>query len=109
MCFSSEQKGGAARVMSETYNEGCGDWSNQSINTTLRDLVSCVNRYNELKPERFEDIDTPFVIAEFGCATGAASIIPLKAIISAVRKIQPEMPIQVFLNDLPENHHSLVI
>lgn len=95
--------------MSETYNEGCGDWSNQSITTTLRDLVGCVNRYHELKPERFEDIDTPFVIAEFGCATGAASTIPLKAIISAVRKIQPEMPIQVFLNDLPENHHSLVI
>jgi hypothetical protein len=56
-------------------------------------LVACVNRYYELKPERFEDLDTPFVIAEFGCATGAASVIPLKAIIQAVRKIQPDMPI----------------
>jgi SAM dependent carboxyl methyltransferase len=51
----------------------------------------------------------PFVIAEFGCATGAASVLPLKTIISAVRKFSPEMPIQVFLNDLPENHHSLAI
>ena len=51
----------------------------------------------------------PFVIAEFGCATGAASVLPLKKIISAVRKFSPEMPIQVFLNDLPENHHSLAI
>jgi hypothetical protein len=26
--FAAEQKGGAARVMSEAYNESCGDWSN---------------------------------------------------------------------------------
>lgn len=107
--ISSDTKSGAARVMSEAYNESCGDWSNESINTTIRDLVACVQRYHELNPARFDDTDLPFVIAEFGCATGAASVIPLKAIITAVRKIQPEMPIQVFLNDLPENHHSLVI
>lgn len=91
--MSSDSKSGAARVMSEAYNESCGDWSNQSINTTIRDLTDCVKRYHELNPARFDDIDTPFVIAEFGCATGAASVIPLKAIITAVRKFQPEMPI----------------
>ena len=96
-------------MMSDIYNEACGDWSNQSITTTMRDLVACVNRYYALNPARFDDTDTPFVIAEYGCATGAASVLPLKAIISAVRKISPEMPIQVFLNDLPENNHSLVI
>lgn len=95
--------------MSEAYNESCGDWSNVSISTTQRDLVACVHRYHDLNPARFDDIETPFVIAEFGCATGAASVLPLKAIIQAVRKIQPEMPIQIFLNDLPENHHSLAI
>lgn len=79
--------------MSEAYNESCGDWSNMSITTTQKDLIACVNRYYELKPQRFDDLDTPFVIAEFGCATGAASVIPLKAIIQAVRKIQPDMPI----------------
>ena len=67
--------------MSEAYNEGCADWSNMSITTTQRDLVACVNRYHELSPARFLDTDTPFVIAEFGCATGAASVLPLKAII----------------------------
>jgi hypothetical protein len=95
--------------MSEAYNESCGDWSNVSISTTEKDLVACVTRYNELDPARFEDTDSPFVIAEFGCATGAASVLPLKMIIEAVRKISPDMPIQVFLNDLPENHHSLAI
>ncbi len=84
---------GSARVMSEAYNESCGDWSNVSISTTQNDLVACVNRYHELKPERFEDTDLPFVIAEFGCATGAASVLPLKTIIQAVRQISPEMPI----------------
>ena len=79
--------------MSEAYNESCGDWSNQSITTTIRDLTACVTRYHLLNPSRFDDIETPFVIAEYGCATGAASVIPLKAIIKAVRKIQPEMPI----------------
>ena len=67
--FQSDQKGGAARVMSELYNEACGDWSNQSITTTMRDLVACVNRYHSLNPARFDDTETPFVIAEFGCAT----------------------------------------
>lgn len=103
------QQKGAARVMSETYNDDAADWSNVSISTTQKDLISCVNRYHEINPSRFEDTDLPFVIAEFGCATGAASVLPLKVIIQAVRKIQPEMPIQVFLNDLPENHHSLAI
>jgi hypothetical protein len=106
---NSPLKKGTARVMSEAYNESCGDWSNVSISTTQSDLIACVARYHELKPERFEDTELPFVIAEFGCATGAASVLPLKTIIQAVRQISPDMPIQIFLNDLPENHHSLAI
>lgn len=90
--FSPAQKG-LARVMSETYNEGCGDWSDLSIKTTENDLAECVKRYHELNPGRFEDTDLPFTIAEFGCATGANSVLPLKIIIGAVRKFSPEMPI----------------
>lgn len=82
-----------ARVMDEQYNESCTDWSNVSINATMKDLTDCVERYHKLSPERFEKTDTPFIIAEFGCATGAASVLPLKAIIDAVRRIQPEMSI----------------
>jgi len=40
-----------------------------------------------LNPKRFDDIESPFVIAEFGCATGAASVLPLQIIINEVRKI----------------------
>lgn len=42
--ISPAQKG-LARVMSETYNEGCTDWSNSSIYTTELDLIECVMRY----------------------------------------------------------------
>lgn len=76
-----------ARVMDEQYNESCTDWSNVSINATMKDLTDCVKRYHSLNPERFENPNTPFIIAEFGCATGAASVLPLKAIIDAVRAI----------------------
>jgi hypothetical protein len=107
--LNSPLQKGTARVMSEAYNESCGDWSNVSISTTQNDLVASVKRYHQLAPERFEDTDLPFVVAEFGCATGAASVLPLKTIIQAVRELSPDMPIQIFLNDLPENHHSLAI
>lgn len=49
----------------------------------------------------------PFVIADFGCATGASSIVPLKALINAARKIAPHLTIQVFLEDLPENRFDI--
>lgn len=81
----------AARVMTEEYNESCGDWSNVSIATSSGDLVECILRYHRLNPQRFEDAETPFVVAEFGCATGAASVLPLRIIINTVRNIQPEM------------------
>jgi SAM dependent carboxyl methyltransferase len=95
--------------MDEEYNEACADWSNVSIMTTMNDLTACVERYHKLSPERFEDLENPFIIAEYGCATGAASVLPLMAIIDAIRRINSEMSIQVILNDLPENHHSLAI
>ena len=99
----------AARVMTEEYNESCGDWSNESIFKCAADLKGCVTHYHRACPKRFEDVDQPFVVAEFGCATGAASVVPLRYIIEAVREIQPLMVFQIYLNDLPENHHSLAI
>lgn len=100
---------GAARVMHEEYNNTVTGWVHESIKATLDDLASCVNRYHELNPQRFEEGPdaTPFVIADFGCATGASSIVPLKALIEAVRKIAPSLTIQIYLEDLPENRFDL--
>jgi SAM dependent carboxyl methyltransferase len=106
--MESEQK--AARVMHEEYNETVTGWVHESIAATLEDLTNCVQKYHELNPQRFDDsADTqqPFVIADFGCATGASSIVPLRALITAVRKIAPKLTIQVYLEDLPENRFDI--
>ena len=44
----------------------------------------------------------PFTICDYGCTDGGASVPPLKTIIEAVRAINSEIPIQIYLNDLPE-------
>ena len=103
----SEQK--AARVMHEEYNETVSAWVHESIAATLADLADTVDRYYEACPSRFaEGPDAqPFVIADFGCATGASSVVPLRALIDAVRKKAPSLTIQVYLEDLPENRFDL--
>lgn len=73
--------------MHEEYNETVTGWVHESIAATLDDLTACVDKYYKMSPERFEDVHNPFVIADFGCATGASSIVPLKALITAVRNI----------------------
>lgn len=55
----------------------------------------------ERNSERFMDITQPFVIADFGTADGMNSVKLFKAIIEQVRDYSPEMPIIIYLNDLP--------
>jgi len=97
----------AARVMHEDYNNTVAGWVGASIDTTLPDLIKCVELLFEKDPSRFEDLSNPFSIADFGCATGASSIKPLRAIIDKVRSINPKLQVQVYLNDLPENRFDL--
>lgn len=95
--------------MHEEYNNTVTAWVHESIDATLEDLTNCVQKYYELNPHRFDDSPEtqPFVIADFGCATGASSIVPLKALITAVRKIAPKLTVQIFLEDLPENRFDI--
>jgi len=95
--------------MHEEYNNTVTGWVHESIAATLDDLASCVEKYHEQNPKRFEDGPDaqPFVIADFGCATGASSIVPLRALITAVRKIAPTLTVQVYLEDLPENRFDI--
>jgi hypothetical protein len=46
------------------------------------------------------------VIAEFGCALGLTSVLPLRAIIQAVREKNPDIEFLIMINDLPENNHG---
>ena len=51
---------------------------------------------------RFKDISTVFTLCDYGCTNGGSSILPLRALIQKIRELSPEMPIQIYLNDLPE-------
>jgi len=86
---TEEQK--AARVMHEGYNDTVAGWVNESIEATLPELLNCINKMYEKNPQRFLDNDNPIAIADFGCATGASSIKPLRCIIDRVKEINPEI------------------
>ena len=98
-----------ALAMNDTYNESVGDWSMESVNMTINEFKSMVAKINLENPERFKNIDVPFAIAEFGCATGASSTAPLITLIEEIRLLSPDMPISIYLNDMPDNHHQLAI
>lgn len=97
---SAQGAGGAARLMSPVYNEAVVEWSIAS--QSQEDFRACVIRYHLANPARFMNVSQPFTICDYGCTDGGASVPPLRTIISAVRLINPDMPIQVYLNDLPE-------
>lgn len=81
----------AARVMHEDYNKTVAGWVNESIEATLPDLIKCVDMLYEKNPTRFENKGEPISIADFGCATGASSIKPLRAIIDRIKQINPDL------------------
>lgn len=97
----------ASRVMHEGYNDSVAGWVNESLLATLPELLKCVNMLYEKNPKRFEDTNNPISIADFGCATGASSVKPLRTVIDRIKEINPEMQVQVYLNDLPENRFDL--
>jgi hypothetical protein len=55
---------------------------------------------------RLNDI---FVIADYGVATGYVAVYILEVLIKEIRDFSPKLPIAIYLNDLPENHHEIAI
>lgn len=96
----------AARPMSSSYNESVCDWTKGFIQPSLKELENAILK---MPDDRFQKVDEPFAVAEFGCSTGAASITTLSTIIKAVRTKNYKMPIIIYLNDLPSNHHELAL
>lgn len=89
MNSTEDQK--AARVMHEDYNNTVAGWVGESIDTTMPELAKCVDSLYEKNPKRFEDLTKPFSIADFGCATGASSVKPLKTIIDKIKAYNPDL------------------
>lgn len=96
----------AARPMSSTYNESVCDWTKRFIEPSLKEIENAILK---MPDDRFQKVEEPFAVAEFGCSTGAASITTLTTVIKAVRSKNSKMPIIIYLNDLPSNHHELAL
>ena len=73
--------------MHDDYNESVGEWSQESVNMTIGEYTKMIENIHAKNPDRFNNIDVPFAIAEFGCATGSSSIQPLIVMIQEIRKI----------------------
>jgi len=92
--------------MSENYNETVSRWTRQIINKSLSHIEKVIY---SIPAERFTQVNQPFVVAEFGCSTGASSVETLDIIIKTVRSRSSQVPIIIYLNDLPDNHHALAL
>jgi hypothetical protein len=90
-----------AKPMSHDYNEKVACWTFECIKQSLEPIKKALLQMNEDDPFRFQLLNEPFVIAEFGVATGYSSIQTLCTIIETVRELNPELPITIYLNDLP--------
>ena len=60
-------------------------------------------------PDRFASSETPFAIADLGCADGTNSVPIFDLVISLIREMNPDFPINIFLNDTPSNDFSLAM
>jgi hypothetical protein len=96
----------SAKPMSNDYNEKVACWTFECTKMSLEPIEKALQT---IPKARFDDIKNPFVIAEYGCATGFGSIKTFATLIKSIKTVNPKMPITIYLNDLPSNHHEIAI
>jgi hypothetical protein len=90
--------------------EHYGDTSEQikdSVTATIQEVRLLVSIYHNRNPQRFREIEVPMVIVDYGCATGELTIEPFVVMIEEIRKIEENMPIKLYLQDLPQNRFDI--
>ena len=97
------------KTVDRDFNENVSSWTLQFIKDSYPGIESAIATMAKTNPARFNDTKTPFTVAEYGCATGKASVRSLISVIRAVRAVNSLMPITIYLNDLPNNHHEIAI
>ena len=70
-------------------------------------LEKAITEMNEKFPKRLADSSIPVNIADLGCSTGCNSLDTLETCISAIRQINPDMPINIYLEDTPANDFNI--
>jgi hypothetical protein len=78
----------------------------QAILGVLPSILRAVDEIQKETPTRFNDINTPFTIADLGCASGTNTLVFLTPVIDKIRGLNKDLPIVVYLNDLPVNNFS---
>lgn len=99
----------SAKPMGEDYNETTARWSLECGRFSIEPMRNALKQMQKEDPERFMRLNETFVIADYGVATGFASIEALCTLIQGIREFSPKLPIAIYLNDLPENHHEIAI
>jgi len=74
----------------------------QMIKNCIGKATAAIEDMQMKNQVRFSMMNEPFTVADLGAASGKNSIPIYKAVIETVRKINPELPIILYLNDLPE-------
>lgn len=98
-----------AKPMSSDYNETVSCWCLPGIRESIPLVRKHIQAMQCEEPQRFEDTSRPFVVAEYGCATGYSSIETLSEIVRTVKSFNLKIPVTIYLNDLPSNHHEIAI
>ena len=88
--------------MTRDYNQNSHCQKNTILNSLGR-IIQCVKDMINTNPDRFQKTEIPFSIADLGCADGANSVPIFDSLITLIREVNPDLPIQVFLNDTPMN------
>jgi hypothetical protein len=76
------------------------------ITNNLKLILEVVDLIVNENPNRFNNISQSFTIADLGCASGTNSLIFLTPIIDKIRTFKADLPIVIYLNDLPINDFS---
>jgi hypothetical protein len=90
------------------------DYSDNQLYVSLH--IDCLPKFtkslNEMhmaNPERFKDTRLPFCLVDFGCCDAVNSLPVYKHIVDIVRGFNPNLPVCIYLNDLPQNDFTKVI
>ena len=94
--------------MSDDYNNS-GKIQTKFGNLLVDELSKTIKEININNPERLQNNNEPFIICDLGCSLGLSSIQFLQEIFTEIRKINKNLPIEVYLEDTPFNDFSLTL
>ena len=94
--------------MSDDYNKSSSIQFNDGL-PLVNELTKAIQEMNLQNPDRFKNNSDAFIICDLGCSMGLSSVQFLKAVLTEIKKINPALPIEVYLEDTPFNDFDLAL